>query len=182
MVPPRDREPDLGWELAGGHLVRVDACRAGRRAARAVPAARPAPVQLAVDLERGCLPNRFTPAAAAALGGLLDRGQVLPDGRPLGVVGVGRGGLQQPGAQGVELLGPGQDSSRQAVGTGSPIGNSGMRRWARDASGGVPAMVSVMVVLPHWSPCRGMAARGWRRSAAGHRPGAGRHTPGLGRG
>ena len=43
-------------------------------------------------------------------------------------------------------------SSRQAVGTGSPIGNSGIRRWCRDASGGAPVMVSVMVPSPSCSP------------------------------
>ena len=49
------------------------------------------------------------PAAAAALGGPLDRLQVLADGRPPMVAGVGGGGLEQPHAQRVELLGPGQD-------------------------------------------------------------------------
>ena len=61
-----DREPGVGRDLAGGHLVQVHAGRPGRPAARAVPAARPAPGRAGPRSKNGCLPNRFTPAAEVA--------------------------------------------------------------------------------------------------------------------
>ena len=79
MVPPRTREPGVGRDLAGGHLVRVHARRPGRRAARAVPRPDTSLVELALDLKRGCLPNRFTPAAAGRLGRLPEGVGADPD-------------------------------------------------------------------------------------------------------
>ena len=67
-------------------------------------------------------------------------------------------------------------SSRQAVGTGSPIGNSGVLRWVRDATDGVPVIVSVMAGPSPMSPPGSVWQMGWpaqcRRSQAA---GAGGH-------
>jgi hypothetical protein len=62
----KDREPGLGRDLAGGDLVPVHARGAGRRAHGRFPRPDLRLVQLTVDLKRGCLPNRFTPAAEVA--------------------------------------------------------------------------------------------------------------------
>jgi hypothetical protein len=61
-------------------------------------------------------------------------------------------------------------SSRQAVPTGSPIGNSGVVRWLLGCRGAGGAIVSVMPYLP-FLPMGSVWQMGWgRRSATGHRP------------